>query len=156
MGGRICMNFKGKGEISTQRLCKKDMENADPVIEESLIIQFNADNYAELTGITNEEMKSFFKKNENKGFEKDKGSFILSNVFNLKLDNRHEFTGEKFTSCVIKKIDKTSPVIRLHCRLKFTENFHRDLPTLLNTVIDIEIKSVNEQMEIPEGDECRE
>jgi hypothetical protein len=144
------MQFNGKGEISTQRLCKKDMGDADAVIEESIVLQFPAVDCAELAGMNSDEMASFFDKNENKLLEKDRGSFILSNVFNLKI-GIHEFTGEKFSSCVVKKIDKASPVIRLHCRLKFTKDFHRDLPDLLNTVVDIEIKSVNEQSNIDDA-----
>lgn len=147
------MDFKGKGEISTLRVCKKDGGDADPTIEESVMLQFKAEEYAELTGWTNDSMKAFFDKTENKGFEKDSGSVILSHVFNIKFDNHHELIGERFSSCVIKKIDKAVPVIQLKCRLKFTTELHAALPGLLNTLIDIEIKSVNEQLEIPNRDD---
>lgn len=152
MKGKSCMDFKGKGEISTLRVCKKDTGESDPVIEESVMLQFKAEEYAELVEWTNEEMRNFFKQNK-KGFEEDAGSFILSNIFNMKLDNHHKLTGEEFTSCVIKKIDKAVPVIQLKCRLKFTEKLHKALPSLLNTLIDIEIKSVNEQLKIPDKNE---
>lgn len=145
------MDLKVKGEISTLRICKKDAGESDPIVEESVTLQFKAEEYAELAGMTNKEMKDFFDGSENKGFEKDSGSFILSNVFNLIFDNHHELIGEEFSSCVIKKIEKAVPVIQLKCRLKFTEKLYKALPDLLNTLIDIEIKSVNEQSNIDDA-----
>lgn len=145
------MEFKGKGEISTQRLCKKDMGDADPVVEESVMLQFQAEECAELCTMSNSDMQDFFKDNIRKCFEMDSGSFILSNIFNITFDDDHELTGEEFSSCVVKKIDKAVPMIQLKCRLKFTERLHAALPKLLNTVIDIEIKSVNEQASIDDA-----
>jgi hypothetical protein len=147
------MTFKGNGEISKQNLCKKYADKADPIIEESLVISFGAEKHAELAGMSSDEMKRFFENQENKSFEKGKGSFIISNVFNLKIAGRHKFTGENFTSCVVKRIKDIGTCIILHCRLKYSKEFHAELPGLLNTVMDIEIKSVNEHGEVPQPGE---
>jgi hypothetical protein len=138
------MKFKGKGCISKQNLCKKDMDASDPLIEESIIISFKAIEFSELAGMSQNEMEVFLGDNENKSFEKGTGSFILSNTFDLMIANRHDFRGVKFSSASIKEVKMIGHVINLRCRIEYTEEIHRELPALLNTVIDIEINSVNE------------
>lgn len=139
------MKFKGVGEIHAVNFCEKEVKGADPLKEEALTLLFNAKEYPEIVGMTQKEIISFMDNGENKGFNKDKGSKILSGIYNITIDGQN-FPGNQFSSCEVKRVKNVGDVIVLRCRIPYDEDFHRTYPTLFRKMIDFEITEVNEQM----------
>lgn len=146
------MKVKAKGEIYSQVLYSTEPEEKDPIMEESLILYFDARIYSEIVGKRQEQIEDYLAGDGDNPPSKAKGSPILRGTFKISMGG-FEFIGEKFSSAEIKIVKKVGAVIKLHIVLPGSEKFHTWIYKNFRKMIDITITEINEQMVIPDKKE---
>jgi hypothetical protein len=145
------MEFYNKGELFAVNFCESEKKAADPIQEESLVLHFPTESGACLVEMTKEEISDFFNGGVRESFTMGKGSIILSDTFNIKI-NGFQFKGDKFSSGEVKRVKKVGEIIVLRVKIPYEESFHEAYPGFIRKMIDIEIKSVGQATVPQPGD----